>query len=152
MDNLLSATNPISMDSPIDPGALSPPSNYVVPKPSPLDLSVAPYASAAISEITEGLGPISPSRDIVKAAMHFSRQDRIDAIAERKRNLELMDCLAAHGISVQDINAFVQTGAIARVATHNLFVESPQRNDVSSLPARAMASDPNSKTDAAPAL
>lgn len=50
-----------------------------------------------------------------------------------------MDCLAAHGISVKDINAFVQNGAIARVGSaHKLLVESPLR---ASSPSSALTVD-----------
>lgn len=138
---LSSAFSPFS-DNAFDLGASPPPSNSVEPKPSPLDLSLAAHIPDATSEVFKGLGPVSPSLDIVKAALHFSSQDRIDAVAERKRNLELMDCLAAHGISIQDINAYVQTGAIARVVdAQNVLVKSPQGDVASSFPVKVPDTD-----------
>lgn len=130
--------------------ALCIPPNSVEPKPSPLDLSLAPQVPTGLIENnildSISLRASSPSRESVTAVMQLSSQDRLDAIAERKKNMELMNCLAAYGISVKDINSFIQTGAIAQMnSAQNLFVESPQSLGASP-PSMAITREPPSSS------
>lgn len=63
------------------------------------------------------LPPLKVNDEVSKAspAHYFSSKDREEAISERKRIMQLMDFISAHGLSVNDVNAFVSEGKIANV-------------------------------------
>lgn len=61
------------------------------------------------------IGPAlgTEAQDIFKAAQYFSRMDRVEALEERKRNSQLLDFISAHGLSLNDANAYVSEGKLA---------------------------------------
>lgn len=97
----------------------------------PLAIAVSSDDSTSLDKALEvDVGPVlgQEARDIFKAAHYFSRQDREDAISERKRNLQLMEFISAHGLSVNDVNSFISDGKIADFVTaHKVLIKSPMR-------------------------
>lgn len=60
--------------------------------------------------------------DILQAANSISKQERFDLVEERKKNRVLMDILAAHGLSVKDINRSAITGTVTPIViARNVF-------------------------------
>lgn len=64
------------------------------------------------SDFNLGRVSVSEAQELFKAVHYFSHKDREEAVAERKRVQTLMDFIAAHGLSVQDVDKFAQTGKI----------------------------------------
>lgn len=67
------------------------------------------------------------AREIFKATQHFSQKDRDEAIFERRKNLHLMDFPNAHGISINDVQAFFTEGKMTSIGiTRHVFDKSPE--------------------------
>lgn len=63
-----------------------------------------------------GLAPTSDTQEIFRAAQYFSRKDRDEALAERKKNARLLDYITALGLPLEDVNNLSSIGTLAAIA------------------------------------
>lgn len=87
--------------------------------PIPSVVALSSDDSIALDKALEvNVGPVlgSDAQDIFRAAHYFSSKDRDEALLERKKVMQLMDFISAHGLSVNDVNAFVAEGKLATVS------------------------------------
>lgn len=81
--------------------------------PIPAAISVSSDESISLDNVPEsnlGLAFETNVQDIFKVVQHFSQKDRDEALFERKKNFQIMDFLNAHGITMNDVNAFTAKG------------------------------------------
>lgn len=96
----------------------------------PQTLTISSDGSTSLDkEFTVTVGqPMSyEAHDILKAANYFSSKDREEALLERNKNLQLMSYLSAHGVSINDVQAFISDGKLTKVGdAQKVFVKSPK--------------------------
>lgn len=85
-------------------------------EPITSNISISSDESNAFdAQLGESFGPASTSvaQDIFKAAHFFSRNDRDDALAEKRKNAKLMDYISTLGLPLDDVNNMSTIGTSA---------------------------------------
>lgn len=106
--------------------------------PAPLAVSKSSEESFATEhELDINIGPAlgANAKEIFIAAQHFSQKDRDEALFERKKNLQLMNFLAAHDVSISDVQNFVSSGQLSDFGSvRKVSGTSPKRTGTSAPP------------------
>lgn len=97
--------------------------------PIPLALSQSSEESTTLDIDREvNIGPAlgDNAKEIFLAAQHFSLKDRDEVLFERKKNLHLMEFLAAHGVPLTAVQDFVKEGKLSDFGNgRKVLIQSP---------------------------